>query len=101
MAPIGIINGNSQHAQQEREYLFELPPSPNRITVNVPVMDTLAALAEKFYNEQQTGLMVMGGGLYRKGERIAMEAEAKLSALARLADQIADGASIDELARTS
>jgi glucosamine 6-phosphate synthetase-like amidotransferase/phosphosugar isomerase protein len=97
----GIDNGNSKHAQQAREYLFELPPLPNQITINAPVMDTIKALAEKFFDEQQRGLMVMRGGLKVKGERIATEAELKLTGLAYLAEQLANGASLTELARTS
>jgi hypothetical protein len=64
-------------------------------------METVKALADKFFNEQQVGLMILRGGLYRKGERIAMEAEAKLMGLSHLAEALANGESLNELARAS
>jgi hypothetical protein len=93
MSAVGIDNGNSQHERQARadelEALFSIP-SPNLVTTDVPVMETVKALADKFFNEQQVGLMILRGGLYRKGERIAMEAEAKLAKLAEYADELAE-----------
>jgi hypothetical protein len=101
MTPTSVYNGNSTHAQLElealREELFALPPLPNKVTMTVPVLETIAALADMFYDEQQRGLMVMRGGL-AKGKRIAEEAEAKMTGLAYLAEQLANGASLNELA---